>query len=150
MLTLLSEAGRSFLRAFGASLLVLIPGLLSAPNFSTTVALSIAALIASLTAGLKAVQVFIPQLSFRSVLPGKAKAYYAVVDSFARAAIAAFVVSVLGWLAMPTLDFSKAVVVGILTGALAAGFRAVQGALTKGDVPAPQSGFTAPLDTTPR
>lgn len=144
MLTLLSEAGRSFLRAFGASLIVLIPGILAAPNLSVTLSLSVAALIASLVAGLKAIQVFVPALSFKSLLPAKWIAYGNYLDSFARAAIGAFVVGVLGWLAMPTLDFSKAVIVGVLTGALAAGFRALQGAFTTGDVPQPQAGLQTP------
>jgi len=145
MLALLSEAGRSFLRAFGAALILLIPGILSAPNLSVTISLSVAALIAALTAGLKAVQVFIPQLSFKSLMPARFAAYYVFLDSFVRAALAAFVVGLLGWLAMPNLDFSRSVVVGVITGALAAGFRALQGVLTPGDVPAPASGLSVPL-----
>jgi len=142
MLALLSEAGRSFIRAFGAALIVLIPGLLTAPNMSVTLSLSVAALIAALTAGLKAVQVFIPKLSFKTLLARTSfAAYYTWVDSFVRAALAAFVVSLLGWLAMPNLDFSRSIVVGLITGALAAGFRAIQGAGTTGDVPAPANGL---------
>jgi len=145
MLALLSEAGRSFLRAFGASLVVLIPGILTAPNLSVTISLSVAALIAALTAGLKALQVFIPQLTFRSLLKGRFEAYYVFVDSFVRATLAAFVVGLLGWLAMPNLDFSRSVITAIILGAIAAGFRAIQGSLTPGDVPAPASGLTVPL-----
>lgn len=144
MLVLLSEAGRSFLRAFGASLLILLPGVLSAPNLSSTTGLGIAALIASVAAGLKSVQVFVPQLSFKSVLPAKVKIWGNYVDSFARAFFAALLVSVLGWLAMPSLSFERSVLVGLLVGAVTAGFRAVQGSLTPGDVPAPQAGLATP------
>jgi len=138
---LLSEAGRSFLRAFGASLIVLIPGILAAPNMSTTLALSVAGLVAALAAGLKAVQVFVPQISFKSIMKGKIAPYYTWADSFVRAAVSAFIVGILGWLAMPTLDFSKSVIFGLLVGAFAAGFRALQGTGTVGDVPQPEKGL---------
>jgi hypothetical protein len=144
MLVLISEAGRSFLRAFGAALIVLIPGILAAPNLTVALSLSGAALIAAITMGIKAVQVFVPALSFKSLIPARFVGYGNYVDSFARAAIAAFIVGVLGWLALPNLDFSRSVIFGIITGALAAGIRAIQGALTPGDVPTPQSGLTLP------
>lgn len=144
MLTLLSEAGRSFLRAFAGSLVILLPGVLAAPNLNGTIALGIAALIASIAAGLKTVQVFVPKLSFKSLLPARIKQWGNYVDSFARAFVAAFLVSVLGWLAMPNLSVSKSLVVGILVGAVAAGVRAVQGLLTPGDVPQPSAGITTP------
>ena len=54
MLHLLSEAGRSFARAFGGALIVLLPGILAAPNLDGAIGLGIAALIAALTMGLKA------------------------------------------------------------------------------------------------
>lgn len=144
MLHLLSEAGRAFLRAFGAAFIVLVPGILAAPNMSVTLSLSAAALVACLSAGLKAVQLFVPQLSFAGLLPGRLNPYYTWVDDFVRAALSAFITALLGWLAMPNLDFSKSVVVGLITGAIAAGFRAVQGAGTGGDVPAPDQGLTLP------
>jgi hypothetical protein len=46
----------SFVRAFVGSLIVLVPGILAAPDFSTAKALGIAAVIAAFTAGLRAVQ----------------------------------------------------------------------------------------------
>lgn len=144
MLALLSEAGRSFLRAFGGSLLVLLPGVLAAPNLNGTIALGIAALVASLAAGLKTIQVFIPRLSFKSLLPARLALWGNYVDSFARAFVAAFVVSVLGWLAMPDLSVSKSLVVALLVAAVTAGIRAVQGLLTKGDVPNPDTGLDVP------
>lgn len=141
-MALFSEAARSFLRAFGGALLILAPGALSAPDLNSGVALGIAALIAALAAGLKAIQVFVPQLSFKSL--NVFGVYYTIVDSFARAFIAALITGLLGLLQMPTLTFSKSLVVALLIGAVTAGIRAAQGLLTKGDVPAPPKGFNTP------
>ena len=49
----------SFVRAFVGSLIILLPGILAAPDFSAAKALSISALIAAATAGVKAVQEFL-------------------------------------------------------------------------------------------
>lgn len=144
MLHLLSEAGRSFLRAFGGSLIVLFPGILAAPNMSGAVALGIAALVASLAAGLKAIQVFIPQLTFAALFPARFAVYALWVDSFARAFLASFIVSIVGLLSMPTLDFGKSIIVGVIVGAITAGIRAVQSLLTPGEGPNPQAGLQTP------
>ena len=142
MRQLLSAAGRSFLRAFAGALIVLLPGISSAPDLKGAVALGIAALIASLAAGLKAIQIFVPQLSFASFMTGKLAPYAEWVDSFVRAFIAALIVSLVGLLAMPTESWSKALVIAVFTGAITAGFRAIQGLLTPGEQPAPEKGFT--------
>jgi hypothetical protein len=142
MLILLSEAGRSFLRAFLGSLIVLAPGILAAPDMHGAVLLGTAALVASIAAGLKAIQVFIPQLSFKSITA--LGAYYVYFDSFVRAFLAAFITAVIGLLAMPTLSITSSIVVGLVTAAITAGIRAVQGLFTPGDVPAPQTGFNPP------
>lgn len=142
MSTLLSEAGRSFLRAFGGSLVVLLPGILSAPTLHGVAALGIAAIIASLAAGLKAIQVFVPQLSFKSIK--QLGAYYVYADSFARAFIAAFITAVVGILVMPTFSVSTSLIIAVVVGAVTAGIRAVQGLLTPGEVPSPQSGIKTP------
>jgi len=147
MLRLLSEAGRSFLRAFAGALVVLIPGILAAPDLNTGLAFGIAAVIASIAAGLKAVQVFVPALSFKSVLGGKFAPYYAIVDSFVRAFVAALITALLGILAMPTEQWGKALFVAALVGAVTAGFRTLQGVFTHGDVPAPESGMTVPAES---
>lgn len=144
MLRLLSEMGRSFLRAFGGALIVLLPGILAAPDLTGAVALGIAALIASIAAGLKAIQVFVPQLSFKSIMTGKLAPYYTWVDSFVRAFIAALIVGVLGLLAMPTQDWDKAAVTAVLVAAFTAGIRALQGFFTPGEQPAPQTGISTP------
>lgn len=144
MLHLLSEAGRSFLRAFGSGLIVLLPGVLAAPNLNAAVGLGIAALVASLAAGLKAIQVFVPQLTFVALFPARFAVYALWVDSFARAAIAAFIVSIVGLLQMPTLDFGQSVIVAVVVGAITAGIRAVQALLTPGEGPNPQNGLSTP------
>jgi hypothetical protein len=46
----------SFVRAFVGALIVLVPGILAAPDFSTEKALAIAALVAAFAAGLRALQ----------------------------------------------------------------------------------------------
>jgi hypothetical protein len=147
MLVLLSEMGRSFLRAFAGSLIVLLPGLLSAPDLNGAVALGIAALVASVAMGLKAVQVFIPQLTFKSLLPARLAGWGNTVDSFVRAFLGALIVGLTGWLAMPSLDFSKAALTALLVGAITAAFRVLQGLLTSGDVPAPNTGLNVPPPT---
>lgn len=135
MRTLLSAAGRSFLRAFVATVLVLAPGVLNAPNLDQAKLLGVAALVASLSAGLKALQVFVPQLS----LPlGR---WSEIGNSFVRAYVGTFVVTLVGILDAPNLDLSRAAVTALLVGALTAAIRAVQGYFTPGDSPAPEKGF---------
>jgi len=147
MLRLLSEMGRSFLRAFIGALIVLLPSILAAPDLNGAVALGIAALIASLAAGLKAIQVFVPALSFKTIMTGSLAPYYTIVDSFVRAFIAALITAVVGLLAMPTESWNKALVIAAVTGAITAGIRAIQGMLTQGDYPAPSAGITVPAET---
>lgn len=139
---LLSNAGRSFIRAFIASLIVLLPGILSAPNLSDVRGLATAAVISSIAAGLKALQVFIPQLSFAAFLDN---AFYgAIVDSFVRAFLASGITLLLGVLSSPDLSLTRAALTGVLIGALAAAVRAVQGFMTTGEQPAPSTGFAKP------
>ena len=52
----LKRVALSFVRAFGASLLVFVIGLAQAPEFSFSKSAGLAALVAALTAGLRAVQ----------------------------------------------------------------------------------------------
>lgn len=52
----LKKVALSFIRAFGASLLVFVIGLANAPNFSFSRAAAVAALVAAVTAGARAVQ----------------------------------------------------------------------------------------------
>lgn len=144
MTHLLSEAGRSFLRAFVGSLLVLLPGVLAAPNLNNAYGLGVAALIASVTAGIKVIQVYIPQLTFEAVV---GKAYAAIVDSAARAFLGAFIVLLPGVLNAPDLSTSKTLITAALIAGVTAAVRALQGFLTPGDVPAPPKGIPTPTET---
>lgn len=140
MHALLSAAGRSFLRAFVASIIVLGPGILAAPNLDGAVTLGIAAVVASIAAGLKAIQVFLPQVSF---VPYVKAPFGDWLDSFARAFLAAFVTALIGILAMPDFGAWKSAAIAALTGAIAAGIRAVQGLFTPGEKPASAVGLVA-------
>lgn len=137
MTALLEKVGTSFLRAFGVSFLFFATGILNAPNLDAARSLSIAALLASVAAGLRAAQVLIPQLSFKGVLE---QPYAAWVDSFFRAGVGAFLVAVTGWLAAPDFATWKSVLIGAVVGAGAAGVRALQGLLTKSEDPQPGTG----------
>jgi hypothetical protein len=137
VVALLYAAATAFLRAFGVTFLLAVTGILAAPNVETAVALSIAALIASIAGGLRAIQVFIPQLSFGEFIP---QPYGAWLDSFTRAFLASLVVALQGLLAMPELPTDRSVWFAVITGALAAGVRALQGLLTPGEQPGPDSG----------
>jgi hypothetical protein len=136
---LLFAAGSSFLRVFGVSLLMFATGILGATDVHTAVALSIAALLASLAAGLRAIQVFVPLLSWASVVKNKVVASWA--DAFTRAALASLIAFATGWLAAPDYATWKSVWLAAVIGALTAGVRALQGLLTAGHDPAPNQGF---------
>lgn len=141
MHTLFSNVGRSFFRAWVAAILILAPGVLYAPNLNRAVALGIAAVVASIAAGAKAIQVFVPQLTFASLL---GQPYAAWLDSFTRAFLGAFITSLIGILNMPDLSTWKSLAVAATVGALAAGLRAIEGVLTPGETPRPQSGLKTP------
>jgi hypothetical protein len=139
MKEVLAQAGREFLRAFGAALIILIPGVLAAPDLQTMLALGVGALAASIAAGLKAVQAFVPALSFSGLVSQPLAAW---LDAFVRAFVAALLVFAIGMLSAPELQFEKAAIVAALVAALSAGFRALEGLLTKGEQPAPSQGIT--------
>lgn len=137
---LLFAAGTSFLRAFAVTFLSFAAGILGATNVSSGTALSIAALAASVAAGLRSLQVFIPKLTVGSLL---AQPWGAYADAFIRAFLATFVVTAAGWLAAPNWSDSKAALYGALTGAAVAAVRALQGLVTPGESPAPANGIAA-------
>jgi hypothetical protein len=138
---LLYAASTSFLRAFGVTFLFAATGLLAAPNQASLLALSWAALVASIVAGLRAVQVFIPGLSFAAFL---AQPYAAWVDSFVRAFLASFLTLLTGWLAAPDWSTWKSAILAVLVGAGTSGVRALQGLLTPGETPASDTGVVTP------
>lgn len=137
MQKLLFAASTSFLRAFGVTFISFAVGILGATNRSAAVALSIAALAASIAAGLRTLQVTIaliggPDLSFSRLIPQPFAAY---IDSFVRTFIASFVVAVTGWLAAPNWGAWHAALLGALTGAAVAAVRALQGLITPQESP---------------
>lgn len=138
MKELLKQAGREFLKAFGASVVVLAPGVLSAPNLDEALTLGVAALFASVAAAVKAVQVFVPRLSFAEFLPQPVAAW---VDAAARGFLGAFLVSLVGVLFAPDYATAKAALVAAVVAAAAAAFRALEGLLTKEEQPVPGVGL---------
>jgi hypothetical protein len=52
------KVGLSFARAFVASLVLLVPGILNAPDLGAAKGLALAALIAAATAGVRAIQFY--------------------------------------------------------------------------------------------
>jgi len=125
--------GRAFLRAFVASAVVVGVGVLSAPDLNQMYALGVAAIVASLSAGFKAVQVFVPQLS----IGGN---YGEIITVALQAGLAAFLVTIVGVLDAPNLELNKATVTGVLVAVGVAILRALQGVLTAGESPAPAAG----------
>jgi hypothetical protein len=134
----LQKAGASFLRAFGVAFLFFVTGILNAPNKDAAVSLSIAAFVGSLAAGLRAVQVFIPQLSWAGIMN---QPFAAWADAFTRAFLATLLITLTGWLAAPEYDTWKSFAISAVVGALAAGARALQGLTTNGEEPAKGAGI---------
>lgn len=134
---LLFAAMTAFGRVFIVTFLLAATGILSAPDLDSALALSLAALVASFVAGLRAIQIFIPQISFAGLFPQPIAAW---VDAFVLAFLASFVTLLTGWLAAPDWTTWKSAVTAILIGALTAAVRALQGAVTLGDAPAPGIG----------
>ena len=130
----LSSAGRAFIGAFAMSALMLSTGILAAPNLNESFALAVAAMFASVAAGVKVLQEFVPQLRFGSYI---AQPFGAWLDAFVQAALGAFLVLFIGVLNAPDLATARTLFVAAITGALMAGFRAIQGLLTPGESPNP-------------
>ncbi len=132
---LLYEAGRAALKAAIVTFLTFASGLLAATNLKEFSALAVAALVASGVAALKAVQVFIPQLSFAGLFPSQ-PVVASYLDAFVIAFLSAVVVLLQGVSDAPDYETAKAVVVAAIIGALQAAFRALEGLATKGEFPA--------------
>jgi hypothetical protein len=131
---LLSAAGRAFIGAFAVSALTLSTGILAAPNLNQAYALGVAALFASVAAGVKVLQEFVPQLRFGNYISQPFGAY---LDAFLQAGLGAFLVSIVGVLNAPDLATAKSLITAAVVGALMAGFRALQGLVTPGEQPNP-------------
>jgi hypothetical protein len=83
-------------------------------------------------AGIKVLQVFVPALSFASLVGERAGVY---VDSFARAFIGVLVVLLPGALEAPNLGEARALLVAAIVAAVTAGVRALQGFLPNTEDP---------------
>lgn len=141
MKNVIEKAGGSFLRAFIAAIVVFLPGLWTAPDVKHVVAVATAGIIAAFAAGFKAVQVFVPQLTFASLVR---QPYAAWIDSFTRAFLASLITALIAILSFPSLHGWRIVALSAFVGAVTAGFRAVQGAFTRGETPLPDKGIDTP------
>jgi hypothetical protein len=141
MIALLSAAGRSFLRAFVASLTVLGIGILWAPDLAHAYLIGVAALVASFAAGLRALTAYWPQLSLVRWL-GHPFGDWA--DSFVQAFVGSLIVTLPGIAGAPNFATEKSFLVAAVIGAFGAAARAVQGAATPGEHPAPGTGLKPP------
>lgn len=145
MKELLGAAGRAFLRTFAAALIVYAAGISQAKNLNELLALGAAALLGALAAGLRALQAYVPKLTFAHWIGGPAGP---IVDSFAHGFLAAFIAAWIGILGLPSLSSWHAAILAAIVGAFNAGIRAAQGALTHGEAPAPSSGVVTPPPNT--
>lgn len=141
MTALLSAAGRSFLRAFFAALLVFAVGILAAPNLNKMYLLGVAALLGAFAAGIRAVTAYVPKLSLVAYL---GHPYGDWGDSFLHAFLASLIVTLPGVLGAPDLHTARALAVAAIVGAFNAGARALQGLFTPGERPAPATGIAPP------
>lgn len=141
MNALLSAAGRSFLRAFVAAILVLGTGALAAPDLNRMKLLGVAALLGAFSAGIRALQAYVPSISLVAYL---GHPYGDWADSFLRAFLAALIVTLPGVLGAPDLHTARALAVAAILGAVTAGVRALQGFFTTGEHPSPAVGVNDP------
>jgi hypothetical protein len=141
MTSLLSAAGRAFLRAFAGALIILLPGVLAAPDLNAARALGVAAFLASLVAGIRAIQAYAPQFTIAQYIGAQVGAY---VDSFLRAFLATFLTMITGALQAPNLSTGKSLAVAALIGAVTAGVRALQAFFTTGQSPSAGIGIKDP------
>lgn len=125
--------------AFGRAFLVVF--LFAATNQEAATALSWAALVASIVAGLRAVQVFIPLISWKTLL---SQPWASWADAFTLAFLSSLVTLLTSWLAAPDWSMWKSALMAIVIGATTAGVRALQGLATLGDSPAPKVGLENP------
>jgi hypothetical protein len=141
VLSLLSAAGRAFLRAFVAALFLYGLGVLTAPTLSNLALLGVAAIASAFVAALRAIQAVWPGLALAAHL-GHPFGDWA--DAFITAFIASLIVTLPGLVHAPDLNTAKSLAVAALMGALTTAVRAVQGLLTQGEFPAEGKGIVEP------
>lgn len=137
----------TFARTFGASFLVLAPGILAAPNLKAAVSLSIAGAASAIAAALRSIQVWLPSFSWAALIGDTPTAWQRTVaawaDAFTLAFVGTLITFVVGWLAAPDWATWHSALVGFVVGAAAAGLRALEGLLKPGEHPAPAQGVGA-------
>jgi sugar phosphate permease len=131
----------AFGRVFLVTLLFGITSIDTSPNQTTIIAFSWAGFVASIVAGLRAIQIFIPGITFARFFP---QPWAAWIDAFSLAFLAVFSTLLTGWLAAPDYENWKATIAAIIVGAFVAGVRALQGLATPGDKPTPAAGIANP------
>lgn len=137
MKALLSAMGRAFLRDFVAALIILVPGVLAAPDFNEAYALAVAAILASLSAGIRGIQAYAPQL----YIGGK---YGEIATAALRTFVSAFLVMALGVLSSPNFAEAKSAFTAGMIAAISLVFVALQKFLTPSEPPAPTVGLNPP------
>ncbi len=148
MRVILSAAGRAFLRDGLIAFFALVTGILNAPNFAEARALAAAASIAALVAGVRAVRVFVPQLSEAIAKAlGLPVAYSEVVLTGVTTFLMGFLALAEGVLSAPDLSAARAAgIAGVL--AIGTGLtRVVQAFLTPGEANA--GGIEVPRQPVP-
>lgn len=149
MRVILSAAGRAFLRTFAVTFLTFVAGILAAPNYREAASLAVAASLAAVVAGVRAIRVFVPQIS-----TGLANAFHApiayaeVVITLVTTFLVGFIALVEGVLSAPDLDAGKAAAVAGTVAILDAAVRVVQAWLTPGE-PGPGGIPTPPQPVPP-
>lgn len=143
MKLLASAFGRALLRAFIAALIVYGIGISAAPDLNKLVLVGVATLVGLIAGGLRALQAYLVKTSFAHWLGDP---YGEWIDSFVQAFVGSLIITLTGALpGAPDLATWKALVASAITGAFGAAMRALQGAFTKGEFPAPGAGVNDPL-----
>lgn len=127
----LQRAGLSFLRAFGAAAITYGAGILAAPSLDQRYVLALGAVIGSLAAGFRALQEFVPQLSFVSYAGARVGGY---ADAFARAFLSSLFAALGGFRPLndvPDLGAAKNFVVAAVVAALAVALKALHTETTR-------------------
>lgn len=127
MQRLLELMGRTALKVFLSSLVVYAAGWAYVPNLNGLIAVGGAAIVAALAMALKAIQVYIPQLTFEQYV---GELYGKLLDAFVHGFLGAFVTAVIGILSLPDMSTWKSALFGAVVGALNTGLKALEIALT--------------------
>lgn len=141
MKELVSAAGRAFLRAFVAALIIYGIGISTAPQLHQTYLIGVSAILGAFGAGIRALQAYVPALSFVKYL---GHPYGDWVDSFAHGFLGSLLVTLPGAFGAPDLNTVRSLVIAAIIGAANAGLRALQGTFTIGEAPRPAKGLPPP------